>query len=139
MPERNFMFALLNAVNNDQNTEQWLQISDSNVTSQDAALEQDCYTSWNAALQRVSSEVQAQAANGGTSSNANPALTEAQSIYQTDSTLAQTNETCMDGATQSAQQAVGQDGTNLQNQAQLAQTLNSIGQQMSGMISHAYT
>lgn len=138
MTERNFMFALLNAVNKDQNTEQWLQISDSKVTASDAGLESGCYTAWNTALTSIASLVQKYAAQTSGSKPNNP-LTEEQSQYQLESTEAQTNETSMDGATQSAQQAVGQDGTNLQNQAQLAATLNSIGQQMSGMISHAYT
>lgn len=136
MTERNFEFALLNAVNNDQNTEQWLQIADSEMTSNDANIEATCYNMWNTALQDIASNVSTAATNG---SNPNTDLTIYQQDYQVASTMAQTTETSMDGATQSAQQAVGQDGTNLQNQAQLAQTLNSIGSQVANMISHAYS
>lgn len=138
MTERNFMFALLNAVNNDQNTMQWLQIADSQTTANDANIESNCYKAWNGVLSYMGKAVE-YAAQKATKTSAKNTLTEYQQQYQIDSSMSQSNETSMNGATQSAQQAVGQDGTNLQNQAQLAATLNSIGQQMSGMISHAYT
>ena len=138
MTERNFEFALLNAVNNDQNTEQWLQIADSEMTSNDANIEATCYNQWNNALNVIAAVVNGYAA-GATDTSVKNKLTEAQQQYQVASTMAQTTETQMDGATQSAQQAVGQDGTNLQNQAQLAQTLTSIGSQVANMISHAYS
>jgi hypothetical protein len=138
MTERNFEFALLNAVNNDQNTEQWLQIADSEMTSNDANIESTCYNQWNSALKVIASVVNMFAAEATNTTFKND-LTEAQQQYQVASTTAQTTETQMDGATQSAQQSVGQDGTNLQNQAQLAQTLTSIGSQVANMISHAYS
>lgn len=124
--ERNFLFAMLNAVNKDQSTMQWQEQTDSNSTILDANIENTYYKAWNSVLQKDAAAVK---------SNANPS-TEDQ--YTADSTTAQTQESMCDGATQASQQTVGQDGSNLQNQAQLASTLNSVASNVASLIGHAY-
>jgi hypothetical protein len=128
----NFLRNLLSAVNNCQQTMQWQQIADTNSTINNANLEQSYYAAWNTQLARDASKVTAAGTTGDD-------LTKAQQQYQVDSALAQTQENTCDSATQAAQQAVGQDGTNLQNQAQLASTLNTIGSNLANLIGHAYS
>jgi hypothetical protein len=127
----NFLKNLLSAVNQCQQSMQWQQIADTTSTINNANLEQDYYSLWNTQLEKDASDVQ-------TAGTGDP-LTKAQQKYQCDSALAQTQENTCDSATQAAQQAVGQDGTNLQNQAQLASTLNTIGSNLANLIGHAYS
>lgn len=124
---------MLNAVNRDQCTMQWQQETDSNTTVVDANIEDTYYSAWNSILKKDASAVQSAASKNDT--NAENA---AQNQYTADSTQAQTQESMCDGATQASQQTVGQDGSNLQNQAQLASTLNSVASNVASLIGHAY-
>jgi hypothetical protein len=128
----NFLQNLLNAVNKDQSTMQWMQISDTDATMMDASLEQKIYATWNNKLNADATAVKNAAGNSDAVAAANAA-------YSTDSSSAQANENSADSATQAAQQATGQDGTNLQNQAQLAQALNTISSNLASLIGHAYS
>lgn len=111
---------------------QWQQIADTNSTIANSNLEQTYYSSWNTVLQQDAANVAKDTGNQNQ-------LTIDQQKYQCDSQTAQTQENTCDSATQAAQQAVGQDGTNLQNQAQLASTLNTISSNLANLIGHAYS
>lgn len=140
MTERNFLYAMLNAVNKDQQTMQWQEISDSQTTAADAQIEEGYYTEWDGLLQQDAANISAIANGSNPGSQTNQAKLQAdQAKYQSDSTEAQTQQNVCDGATQASQQTVGQDGSNLQNQAQLASTLNSVASNMASLLGHAYT
>lgn len=134
MAERNFLYAMLNAVNKDQQTMQWQEIADSNTTIKDANIEEQYYSAWDTILQLQAASI-ATLAKGTNQS----LLQAAQAKYQEESTTAQSQQNMCDGATQASQQTVGQDGSNLQNQAQLASTLSSVASNMASLIGHAYS
>lgn len=138
MTERNFLYAMLNAVNNDQQTMQWQEIADSQTTTANAQLEEQYYSQWDLVLKNDAIAI-SQEAPKATTPGGQAQMTALQSKYQSDSTTAQTQQNECDGATQASQQMVGQDGSNLQNQAQLASTLNSVASNMASLLGHAYT
>jgi hypothetical protein len=133
----NFLQNLLNAVNKDQSTMQWMQISDTNATMMDARMEEQTYTLWNTQLNADAAAVQSAVSGGGSDESNNVAAANAK--YSSDSSISQSAENSADSTTQAAQQAVGQDGTNLQSQAQLAQALNTISSNLASLIGHAYS
>jgi hypothetical protein len=138
MSERNFLYAMLNAVNKDQQTMQWQEISDSSTTTANAQIEENYYKTWDGILQSIAGSISKEAGNSS-DPNQQAKLQSLQAKYQADSTEAQTQQNVCDGATQAAQQTVGQDGSNLQNQAQLASTLNSVASNMASLLGHAYS
>lgn len=134
MTERNFLYAMLNAVNKDQQTMQWQEIADSNTTILDGNTEESYYSVWDTVLQAQAAVIAGDAKSG----NSNQ-LQADQALYQEESTTAQSQQNMCDGATQASQQTVGQDGSNLQNQAQLASTLSSVAANMASLLGHAYS
>ena len=127
-PPRNFEYAIMNAVENDQNTTQKQEITDAQTTINDTTMEEAYYQAWDNILQTDAGNIKT--ANGNTSTT--PGL---QATYSTDSTDAQSQQSMCDSATQASQTAVGQDGTNLSNMAQIASAATSIASNMAQVIS----
>ena len=129
----NFLSLGLQAIVNAGNTLQWQELADANTVSVDASYENNVYSGCNSLL---SVDVQNITAHSGDSDGDRAQLNEDQSQYQYDSTCAQTYENEADATTQAAQQAVSQDGTNIQNQTSLSSVLFSVMSSMTSMISH---
>jgi len=121
---RNFEYAIMNAVENDQNTTQKQEITDAQSTINDTQMESAYYQAWDSILQQDASAIAK-----------NPSDTALNSQYSTDSTTAQSQQNMCDAATQASQTAVGQDGTNLSNMAQIATAATSIASNMAQVIS----
>jgi len=125
---RNFEYAIMNAVENDQNTTQKQEVTDAQTTINDTQMESAYYQAWDNILQQDATAIKN--ANGNTTTTP-----ELQAQYSTDSTTAQSQQNMCDSATQASQTAVGQDGTNLSNMAQIASAATSIASNMAQVIS----
>ena len=133
--KNNFLYTGLMAITNAGNTLQWQELADANSVTVDAQTENNIYSGCNSILSTDTNNI----TNINTSSDDSQAkLQQAQATYQYDSTCAQTYENEADAATQAAQQAVSQDGTNIQNQTSLSSALFSVMSNMSSMLSHPY-
>ncbi|MBM3208067.1 MAG: hypothetical protein FJZ57_05610 [Chlamydiae bacterium] len=131
--KNNFLYTGLTAIMNAGNTLQWQELADANSVTVDAQIENNIYSGCNSVLSTDTSNITS-ADTSSTDSQAK--LQQYQAQYQYDSTCAQTYENEADAATQAAQQAVSQDGTNIQNQTSLSSALFSVMSNMSSMISH---
>jgi len=129
----NFLALGLQAIVNAGNTLQWQELADANSVSVDASYENNIYTGCNSVL---TTDVQNIQGCDGSTDTGRAQLNKDQSQYQYDSTCAQTYENEADASTQAAQQAVSQDGTNIQNQTSLGSVLFSVMSSMTSMISH---
>lgn len=133
--KNNFLYTGLIAITNAGNTLQWQELADANSVTVDAEVENNIYSGCNSILNTDTQKI----TNANTSgSEAQAQLQQYQAEYQYDSTCAQTYENEADAATQAAQQAVSQDGTNIQNQTSLSSALFSVMSNMSSMLSHPY-
>jgi hypothetical protein len=130
----NFLWNGMQAIVNAGNTLQWQELADANMVSVDALLENNVYSGCNKVLSNDTNAINN--INLDNNDNASNELQKAQAQYQYDSTCAQTYENQADAATQAAQQAVSQDGTNIQNQTSLSSALFSVMSSMSSMLSH---
>lgn len=136
----NFMYAMLKALNNSQIQGQFGEILDAKATVTLANLEAEAMSQWDDALGDVSGDIASIAAGiSGDDPTGQADLQAAESYYQTLSTKSQAAQNVYDSNTQASQQATGQDGTNMQNQAQLVTTLSSISATLASLLGHAYT
>jgi hypothetical protein len=141
----NFMYALLQAVGNAQNTESWQEISDATATINDAKIEQAVYSACNHQLTLDEAAVHNYCyPNGGTTprkftnASSQTKLQTYTNKYNEDSTVFQTYQSQADAAVQAAQTQSGQDGQNLANQAQLGQTMTSVLSTLASILQQHY-
>lgn len=127
----NFMYALMKAVGNDQDSMSLMQVTDAKTTMNAVNLEQMLYTQWNKVLQNDALAIQGVDPK---SDNASSIIQQLQSQYNVDSSKAQTEESQQDGATQSAQGQTSTDASNLQMKAQMVQGVNSIQSALTNML-----
>ena len=127
----NFLWNGMIAIVNAGNTLQWQELADANSVSVDAMLESNIYSGCNSILEYDAQNI----VNVTNYDNNGADLQKYQAVYQKDSTCAQTYENQADATTQAAQQAVSQDGTNIQNQTSLSSALFSVMSNMSSMLS----
>ena len=136
----NPFFAMLESVNTDQASIGNMQITDANATDIDVNIEQNVYKACNSVLGHAATALEnyISSNSGNVTSTVQAKIDSLQAIYQEDSSVTQTNESTSDNAVQAAQTQAGQDGTNLSNKVQLAQTLISVTSTIAGLLGHAY-
>ncbi len=123
-----YMWAMMKAVSEDQDSMSQQQITDAQTTQLAAGIEANIYNYWNGVLNTDATAV----------AKADPkttgAVAKAQQTYTVDSAKAQSFETQQDGLVTSAQGQTSADATNLQMKAQMVQGLNSIWAALSAML-----
>ena len=129
--EKNFLQAGLNAIVQSQNALQYQELADANETILNSQMENAIYTDWNATLSEIAQEI----SNISTSDANSTKLQQLETQYQTASAKAQADENAADATTQASQQAVTQDGTNIQNQTSLGSVLFSVSSNMASILS----
>jgi|GEM_PF-5817383 len=119
IPAKNFMLAMMEAVEKDQDTMSSQQITDAKATEEAVQLEANLYTHWMGELKYITSEIWG--AKGDSST-----LKKYMAIYSEQSAEGQSMESQQDGAVQADQGQTTSDATNLQMKAQMIQGINSV-------------
>lgn len=133
----NFMYALLNAVKNDQDSLASQQMMDSNTTNLNVSIEMAVYNWTSKQLSKDASAIAAYAKSHSNATNT-AKMQSLNTQYQKDSTLGQTSQSQADTSVQGSQTQTGQDGQNLANKAQLAQTMTSVLSTLASMLMQKY-
>lgn len=130
---RNFMYALMKAIEHDQITMSQQQFTDAKSTQLAADFERELYDYWKNILAKDAGNVEKVAeklADGGLTpeeaQKLHDRLVKLQQIYSEHQSEAQSNESQTDALTQSTQQADESDAKNLAAKAQMMQAANSI-------------
>lgn len=125
--EGSFMYALMKAIEKDQNTMSEMQIINADSTMIAAKIESNLYGYWNAVLKKDADEVEYYTTGKGSKEkDASKKAQKWQQQYNVDSAKAQSEESQQDGAVQGAQGQTSADASNLQMKAQMVQGVNSI-------------
>jgi hypothetical protein len=127
----NFLNAGLQAIVQSQNALQYQELADANATILNSEIENAIYTDWNETLSSIADQI----SNLSTSDSNSTQLQQLETQYQTASAKAQADENSADAMTQASQQAVTQDGTNIQNQTSLGSVLFSVSSNMASILS----
>lgn len=141
----NFMFALLNAVANDQDSLSWQEVTDAKTTTNNTNIEDAIYQFTRDQLKTDASNLnnyinQHTKTLNGTQVNQKvlQRINELNTTYQKDSTNAQSIQNQADSMVQGSQTQAGQDGQNLSTKAQLAQTMTSILSTLASILMQRY-
>lgn len=129
-----FMYALMKAIANDDQTEGLMEVSDGKVTERFAQQELDIYHAYNLILKSDEESVSTWAGKDQSDKNNQSQLSAAQTKFQGDSTEASAEENDADQALSAAQNQTQGDGTNLAAMAQFAQQVNSVMGALSNLL-----
>jgi hypothetical protein len=137
----NYLYAVMEAVSLSTATNSQQQLADANSTVMDVNMEQQVTNDWNSQIQAAQANVTywAQAVSQHPSNKGDAAyLADAQTNFQNIVTQQQTATNACDSATQSEQNATGQDSSNLQQKVQLEAAVNSVSQTLAQALSQSY-
>ncbi len=127
-----YVYAMLKALQGNQNSLENMQIVDAKSTEAQAAIETSMYEHWNSLLADDAQKVYD--ASTDSSKDSQEKVPGLQAKYNEASSEAQSNQSQQDGVVQSGQQQTSADASNLQMMVQSVQALNGILSALSGML-----